>query len=632
MSHPSRTLQVANGSQPLCIPQLLTDQAQRRPDALAILAPGRLPLTYGALRRHIDDTVQTLWAMGVGSQDRVALVMPNGPDMAVAFLAVASCATCAPLNPAYSADEFASYLADLNVKALLIQAGLDSAARGVAQACGIMIIELSSPIEAEAGRFTLAGERYLSSAPHRLAEAGDVALILQTSGTTTRPKIVPLTHANICSAAHHMRVALELDGRDRCLNVLPLFHIFGLMVMMRSLAAGASTICPPDFYALHFFDWLKAFRPTWYSAVPTVHQAILAQAENHRETIAHCPLQFILSGSAPLPSSVRSELEAVFNTRVFEGYGLTETSSGVTIHPPPNDERRTGSPGVAIGAKVAIMDAMGFLLETGQIGEIVVQGAAVFSGYENDFMGANSAFTNGWFRTGDQGYVDADGYLFVMGRLKELINRGGEKITPQEVDDVLMNHPAVIQAATFAVPHAQLGEDIAAAVVLSQGAFVTGEELRKFALTHLAPFKIPSQILIVDHIPKGHTGKLQRTSLAEKFGLLAYNQLLPERQTAFTAPRTSLEKKLAAFWLQVLNIERIGIYDDFFKLGGSSLMAEQLLFYIRETMHVEVSIGSFFEMPTIIDIAKYIETHLKMTQALSSSPDILADDYEEGSL
>jgi acyl-CoA synthetase (AMP-forming)/AMP-acid ligase II len=287
------------------IHDVLADWAVRTPDAPALVASGRIPLTYSRLHGNVGDVVQKLHGLGVGGKDRVALDLPMGPELAVAFLTVAAGATCAPLNPASSTAEIDLYLADLDVKALIVLAGTDTPARAVAQGCGIKIIELSPLLEAEAGLFTLIGQGHPRAGRHRFTQPNDVALVLPTSGTTSRPKIVPLTHTNICTVAHNTRVALELVESDRCLNVLPLFHVHALLVALSaSLVAGASCVCTSGFSPSGFFASMAEFRPTWYTAVPTVHQAILESAARHRETIEGCPLRFVRSASAPLPRHV----------------------------------------------------------------------------------------------------------------------------------------------------------------------------------------------------------------------------------------------------------------------------------------------------------------------------------------
>ncbi len=593
----------------LCISQLLTYHAEHAPEAPAVLAPGRPPLTYGGLRRHIGAVGETLRAIGINRNERVAVALADGPEMAVAFLAVAASATCVPLNPTYSADEYATYLADLHAKALIVQAGVPTPARAVARTCGCAIIELVPRPDAEAGLFSLTSVAQNPSVYHEFASPNDIALVLHTSGTTARPKRVPLTHMNICTAAHSWEVALALTASDRCLDILPLFHIYGLIgTLFASMMAGASVICPPAFSAQSFFVSLTELRPTWYAAVPTMHQVILAHAAQYRDSITLCPLRFIRSGAASLPPPVLAELERVFDAPVLKGYGLTETCGRITCDPLPPQSRKPGSVGVIASPEVAIMDAEGRLLPAGATGEIVVRGPNVMQGYENDPVANQEAFIHDWFRTGDEGYLDDDGYLFITGRLKEIINRGGITVAPQEVDSVVLEHPAVAQAVTFAVPHVRWGEDVATAVVLRPNASTTEQELRWFVARRLATVKVPSQVLIAEAIPVGPTGKPQRHTLAAQLGLIGSSGLQPTHLPAPMASRTPLEEVLSKLWATVLDLERVEIDDNFFRLGGDSLLATQLLARIRNATHAEVSFRTFFETPTVVDIARHIAT------------------------
>ena len=541
---------------------ILKHHAERNPDASAILAPGRAPLTYSRLYQHVDKVGNTLRAMGLGRHDRVAVVLPNGPDLAVAVLAVAASATCAPMNPAYGAEELGRYVADLRPRALITQ--VDSPARRVALSRGVQVVELSS-IEAEAGLFTLTSD-HGSAPPCETVGPNDVALLMLTSGTTSRPKIVRLTHANICTSACSWGPTLALTKTDRCLNMMPLFLGHGLIAtVMASLAAGASVVCTPGYDIKSFFGWLTAFRPTWYSAVPTIHQAILAEARRHRERAADHRLRFVRSGAARMPPHIFAELEQTFATPVIEFCGITETAaSPVACNPLPPRPRKVGSIGVPVELDVAIMDDGGALLPGGQTGQVVVRGASVTSGYDGDPVATRAAFAGGWFKTGDQGFFDDDGYLFLVGRTKEIINRGGEKVAPTEVDAVLLEHPSVVEAATFALPHPTLGEDVAAAIVLHPDAVVTPKDVRQFAMGRIAAFKVPRQVVIVAEIPKGPTGKVQRGGLAAKLGLTTSSAVARD----FVAPRTPLENALAKSWAEILQIEQIGVYDDFFASGG----------------------------------------------------------------
>jgi acyl-CoA synthetase (AMP-forming)/AMP-acid ligase II/acyl carrier protein len=583
-----------------CIHHLLEAQAERNPEAIAIAAPGRVPLTYDRLRSHVDYVVNTLNAMGVGRSDRVAIVLPNGPEMAVTFIAVAAGATCAPLNPGFRDTEFDFCLSDLNAKALVIQSGMDSPARAVAQVRSIPVIELAPEIEEEAAIFTLTGGGDLHSANGGFAQPDDVALVLHTSGTTSRPKTVPLTQLNICTSAHNIRVALELRESDRCLNVMPLFHIGGLIsATLSSLVAGASVVCTPGFCASQFLEWLEEFCPTWYTAAPIMHQAVLAQAAKNNNVTERSQLRFIRSSASPLPPRVMSELERVFLAPVIDSYGMTEASAQITSNPLPPRQRKPGSVGVAAGPEVAVLNEAGDVLPPNETGEIVIRGPNITHGYENDPAANESSATNGWFRTGDLGHMDADGYLFITGRLKEIIDRGGEKVAPREVDEALMDHPAVTQAVAFAVPHATLGEDVAAAVVIRENASVTEKEIREFVFSRLADYKVPSQVIIVDEIPKGPAGKLQRIGLADKLASML--------RAEFVAPRNSVEEVVARIWGDLLRVDQVGSSDNFFALGGDSLQATQLVAQVRVRFEVELPLTTIFREPTVAGQALVIE-------------------------
>ncbi len=497
--------------------------ARQRAEAVAITAPFATPLSYGALDALVARTGQTLNRLGIGRGDRVGLVLPNCPEMATAFVAVASACTCAPLNMAYRADEFEFYLSDLNAKALILAQGGETLARAVAAKLGIAVIELLAHPERGAGDFELtaaSAERVAAAAHGGMAQANDVALILHTSGTTSRPKIVPLSHRNVCASARNISKTLRLTEADVELHIMPLFHIHGLIAgVLAPMAVGSQIFVTPGFHALKFFGWMKECKPTWFTAVPTMHQTILSRASGNADVIRDNPLRFIRSSSSSMPTQVIAELEQVFKSPLIESYGMTEAAHQMASNPLPPARRIPGSVGLAAGPEVAIMDKDGQLLAPDTVGEIVIRGENVTAGYENNPEANAQAYTRGWFRTGDQGALSADGYLTLTGRLKEIINRGGEKISPLEVDEVLMRHPAVAQVVTFAMPHPKLGEDVAAAVVLREGMTLTEQALRHFAATKLADFKVPRKIVFLAEIPKGATGKLQRIGLAEKLGL-----------------------------------------------------------------------------------------------------------------
>jgi oxalate---CoA ligase len=488
--------------------------------APALSAPGRPPLRYDALRALIDRSLAALNGVGIARNDRVAIVLPNGPEMAACFVACAGGVASAPLNPAYRADEFAFYLSDLNAKALIVERGSPSPAVEVARKLGVRLIELVPQPDEGAGSFVLNAGQGHAATHGGYAQPEDVSMVLHTSGTTSRPKIVPLSQANLAASAQNIRATLQFVPGDCGLNIMPLFHIHGLIAgVLAPLAAGSQVFCTPGFNALRFFAWMDEARPTWFTAVPTMHQAIAARAAKNADIIQRHPLRFMRSSSSSMPPQVIREAEALFGAPLIEAYGMTEATHQMASNPLPPGPRKPGTVGVAAGPEVAIMDEAGTLLQPGHTGEIVIRGANVTDGYEANPKANAEAFTKGWFRTGDQGTIDADGYISITGRLKEIINRGGEKVSPREVDEILMDHPAVAQVVCFGMPHAKLGEEVAAAVVLREGRQLTERELQDFVSQRAADYKVPKKILFMDEIPKGATGKLQRIGLAQKLGL-----------------------------------------------------------------------------------------------------------------
>jgi acyl-CoA synthetase (AMP-forming)/AMP-acid ligase II len=485
-------------------------------DAIALSAPGRPDLCYADLRAHCRSLRRQLAARDIGPGDRVAIVLPNGPEMASAFLGVAAGLSAAPLNPTYKQSEYAFYLEDLKPKLVIVEQGGDNPVLAAAAELGIPVAEAAVADGAPAGAFRLWDEEADAADP---AE-GDEALVLHTSGTTSRPKVVPLTQANLFASARNISETLQLTPADHCLNIMPLFHIHGLIaVVLSSMKAGASVCCTPGFNALKFLDLAVEQKPSWYSGVPTMHQTILLRAKRNPDALAKISFRFVRSSSASLPPAVFKELAETFNCPVIEAYGMTEATHQMASNPLPPGAQKPGFVGLPAGPEIKIRKLDGTEAPQGEEGEVCIKGDNVTPGYEANPKANEESFVDGWFRTGDQGLLDPDGYLKITGRIKEIINRGGEKVSPLEVDDFYMDHPAVQQFVTFALPHKMLGEEVAAAVVLREGAEATEKELKDYAAEKLAPFKIPKKFVFVDEIPKGATGKLQRIGLHEKLGL-----------------------------------------------------------------------------------------------------------------
>ncbi|MHB8647755.1 MAG: acyl--CoA ligase [Thermomicrobiales bacterium] len=484
-------------------------------DHSALIAPEKPSLTYAQMRANVVALAAQLNGMGLGQGDRIAIAMGNGPEMVLAYCGATLCGTAAPLNPNYKQDEFAFYFDDTNAKALITLPGTLPTAHAAATD-GMTIIEALPQPD---GTLALKAVKNARPArPEMLAGPEDIAMILHTSGTTSRPKRVPIRHRNLAASAHNIAGTYALSDADRSLCVMPLFHIHALVAsMLATFASGGTVICPPGFNALEFWKIVDAFKPTWYSAVPTMHQTLLARADRNREIIEANRFRFIRSGSSSLAPIVMERMEEAFGAPVLENYGMTEATHQMTSNPLPPKPHKAGTVGYGFGVDVGIMDDDGNLLPQGGLGEVVVKGPNVIDGYENNPEANATAFVRGWFRTGDQGQFDADGYLTLTGRLKELINRGGEKISPLEIDDMLLRHAAVAEAVAFAVPHPTLGEEVHAAVVLKGDA--TERELRTYCAERLAEYKVPRRFHMLDAIPRGATGKLQRINMAKLLDL-----------------------------------------------------------------------------------------------------------------
>lgn len=586
---------------------LVANASSRHPDQPLLLAPDRIPLTGGALETAVADLAGDLRRLGVRAGDVVASVLPNGPEAVTVFLASAIAGTAAPLNPGYRTAEMDFYLADLTPRLVVLPATGASEAEEACRRRGVPVARLR--LHPEAGRATLTGHE--DPVDHPLApDPEDVALILHTSGTTSRPKMVPLRHRNLAASAAHVAGTLRLTADDRCLNVMPLFHIHGLVAaVLASLCAGGSVVATPGFVGTEFFGWFEEFHPTWYTAVPTIHQGILDRSESAHQVIAANPLRFIRSSSASLAPRVMSRLEEMFRAPVVEAYGMTEAAHQIACNPLPPGIRKPGTVGPPAGPEVAILTTDGIDTRPGVEGEVVIRGVNVTSGYLAAPDVNADAFVDGWFRTGDLGSFDTDGYLKLLGRSKEMINRGGETIAPREIDDVLLEHPGVRQALAFGVPDRRLGEQVAAVVVPEPDAELDEMELRCWTEARLSAAKVPRRILFMDSIPRGPTGKLQRIGLAERLGLADLDGT-EARHDPPMPPRTALERLLADLWAEVLHVEEVDVEAPFLELGGDSMLATRLLARVQETLDLELSMVGFFDRPTVAAQATFIEEML----------------------
>ncbi len=477
--------------------------------AIILPEPGHR-VTYQSLRDQVVEMANALASIGIQRGDRVATVLPNGLPAIVSFLAASIAGTAAPLNPNYREEEFTFYLEDTGAKVLLCPPDGAPEARKAAEARGVPVYSIEMD---DKGYVRILNAPSGKTAPAPTGD--DVALILHTSGSTGRPKRVPIMHRNITASTKNIVEHYQLTPADVALCVMPLFHVHGLVAStLSTLRSGGTVAVPNKFNPLSFWRAVRDTGATWYSAVPTIHSMLLARAGSERPAGAE-GLRFIRSCSAALPPEMMAKMEEVFGAPVLEAYGMTEASHQMASNPQPPAARKPGSVGRGTGIQIGIMDDAGNLLPPNTPGEVVIKGPNVVSGYENNPEANAKSFTNGWFRTGDQGTLDEEGYLRLTGRIKELINRGGEKIGPREIDEVLLGHPSVAEAVAFGVPHATWGEEVAAAIVLKENQTATEADLQAFCKERLADFKRPKKFYIIDTMPRTATGKIQRGVVAK---------------------------------------------------------------------------------------------------------------------
>ena len=489
---------------------------QQNDDLIFLTSEKNEKLSYGEFKIFNEKISRQLAATNVKNSDRAAIVLPNGPLMASSFLSISSYMSAAPLNPSYKQEEFEFYLDDLKPKFLLVEPNSKSLAVIAAKNLNIPVFEMKISDNQPLGTFEL----FDKETDYKNPNDYDEALVLHTSGTTSRPKIVPLSNLNIFTSAVNISKSLKLTADDHCLNIMPLFHIHGLIaVLSASAKVGASVCASNGFNALKFLDLAETQNISWYSGVPTMHQAILLRAQKNSNKAKKLNLRFIRSSSASLPPAIFEQLNDIFQTPVIEAYGMTEATHQMASNPLPPAIQKPGLVGMPAGPEICIMNDKNEKLLQGEIGEICIKGDNVTNGYENNPEANKQSFVNDWFRTGDEGFFDEDGYLKISGRLKEIINKGGEKISPLEVDNILMDFPPIDQALCFGYKDKMLGEDIAVAIKLKENKSCTEDDIKSYANEKLAKFKIPKKIFIVEDIPKGATGKLQRIGLAKKFGL-----------------------------------------------------------------------------------------------------------------
>ena len=480
--------------------------------SIQIIADDKTIVNNQTLKELVKKNSIVLSQFKIKKNDNVVIILNNSVDFVVSFLSTINICVSAPLNPSYTEAEFDFYYGDLKPKIVICNFDENHPAIKCAKKFKIKVIGINNYILQSNHKKTI--NKFISSS------FNDNALILHTSGTTSKPKMVPLSHKNIINSAKNIYETLKLSKNDKNIILMPSFHIHGIVAsILAPLFAGGKIVVLPKFNALSFFKSLDRHSPTWLTGVPTMLQSILDRASKNSDIISASKLKFIRSSSSSLPVATLIELEKTFKVPIIESYGMTEASHQMTSNLLPPSERKVGSVGIPKGIKLKIVDSSYRKLEKKQIGEILIKGKSIFKKYIASKTINSNSFVKGWFRTGDLGYFDEDGYLYISGRIKEIINRGGEKISPKEVDEVFMSHKKINKAVSFAIKHPKLGEDIGLAVVLNSKMECTSNELKNFAKNKLAQYKIPKTILFLKEIPLGATGKIQRIGLAKKLGL-----------------------------------------------------------------------------------------------------------------
>jgi acyl-CoA synthetase (AMP-forming)/AMP-acid ligase II/thioesterase domain-containing protein len=583
--------------------------AAQTPNAIALAAPGPEPLNYSGLWRHVSALSEAFLEAGIRPGSVAALALPNGPAFVTATLAITLRSACAPLDLGLTKDEYRLYLPRIGASTLIYEADKIGPAVEVARELKMRLIAIQSSPDAVAGVFCIDDvDGPDQELPGRQTDA---AFLLLTSATTAVPKLVPWSRSNVRAALSQDSRALEITPADRFLSLMPLCHASGLYTLLTQLFVGASVYCTSSFEIASFLDALQVFRPTSFSAGPAVHRVVLAHAHQAPDFFHRIPLRYVRSAGAPPQPGMLAKLEELLGAPVLDSYGLTEMV-GTTRSTP--SLRKPGSVGKAIDGEIAIMDDSGQLQPAETEGEVVIRGPMLMAGYLDDAAANAAAFTeNGWFRTGDIGRLDQDGYLFLVGRRKEIINRGGKKISLPEVDHVLATHPAVAEVAAFAIPHPTLGEDVAAAVVLRLDVEATELGLRRFAAEHLAVYKIPQKVVFVENIPRTTLGKVKRSVLAERFRDLSV--AAPHAWGDALEP-TDTELRLIEIWRGILGSEQIGVEDNFFELGGDSLTAALMLTQAAQSFHIGPNLlpeADFFDQPSIAALARMLEAGASRT-------------------
>jgi oxalate---CoA ligase len=541
----------------------------------------RPPVLYGDIGPLLEELAEQAGLSEFSQSARVALLMPRGKEGLLGFLAVSSYAVCCPLDPRLLDEELIGAIRDLNVTAIVDGTGEPRIAL-IAERLKIDMRRLRVP------------ERP-SKLPQRhhigRTQADEIALLLQTSGTTSKPKHVALTHSNILAAARAIGASYAISPRDLCINPMPHHHVHGLISAgTSSLLAGASQYCAPSFSPAAFDKAVELLNPTWFTGSPAFHLGLLDYFKAAGRAPATRSLRFMRSSSAPFPASAIAQYERLFGVPLLENYGMTETASTVCSNLLPPGPRKPGSVGCPIGAEIRIADASGRELSAGSEGEVLLRGPSVITRYASGEAGPDH-FLDGWLRTGDVGRIDEDGCLFILGRTKELIKRGGHSVYPLEVDSAILSHPEVTEAISFSLEHPTLGEELVAAFVPRAGSKVDGNDIRQFLEGKISTYKIPAAIACVGEIPKSATGKSARRAMCSAFS--------EEFALKSVSPHSELETALLEAWTSASDVPRLGVTDNLFVHGSDPIRAQRVCDDLRQRHELDLSLKDIIRNPTV---------------------------------
>ena len=580
--------------------------ATRTPDARALISPQNPPLTYGQFASEMDAVRATFNGWTIGRGDRVALCVASHAEAIVAYVCVAAAATVVPLTPDLTEVELDSALRRSGAKAVIASEGLEQVCY-VARKLDLPLIRLAPKPTVGTGAFHLSGGIPGVAALPGPAAPDDIATVLMSSGTTAEPKLIPLTHALVVHRAEVERDYFQLSQRDVCINFRQPYLAGSLHGgLIPALVTGGTFVVPGNFDPDGILNGLAEFGVTWFTCGTAHLDALLTRAPLHQDAIKGSRLRFIRAAGSHLPGKLLEKVEATFGVICVEAYASTECGT-ISCTPMPPAQRKPGTVGVPSGCDVAILGDRGERLPAGEDGEIAVRGPKVFAGYDrNDAARTATVLSVGWFRTGDLGRLDEDGHLTIRGRVSDVINRGGQKVSPPEVERALLSHDDVRDCICFPVAHPTLNQIVAAAVVLRPEASFDEAAFRNFLRHRLSQFKIPVRIVRWDEIPRGASGKPLRAKASEMFTRL-HPPPSQQAEPLWRDARTPQEEVLCALFAEVLGVARVGIADNFFELNGDSLMAMRLISRIRATLDVEIAIGDLFEAPSVGALAKRLD-------------------------